>query len=483
MFQAVVDSLARVLLRNSWVGELAGILPLSALIDFIEILPKLHILELGGAVPLWSWTITPSGSRVLLATQKKFSSQDCYQDRFGNTVALEALDGRNGQRYYASSPETLRLVLGAYPVVEIQNDHENMAGGFDMRIQNLEVVHVSRIDSNVQPAPPCSLWYQVLVNLCRVTSPLFQAANILGWIMLIGTIIISAFLQIWISFAFLLLVPVTGIAVSSLYGSRPRRLLVDKLSKFNRLIVVTEHMNSADWLVIYGESTIINSLLNRPLKPNGPSLSPALTVAFRFLLRIFILGQWGLALGAAATKNWNSYFICFWIFFSIFSHAYLITPNRGAKDWSKLEARLKVERYSIRVSTRRALVNTIVSLNPDTFPFDDKVGGPDTTKFYDEGMKWVDPILTPSKKRTIWEEATLRAMVEAQPQLAAANVNLSLSNFKNSEGVLSTGWYKDYADPYECHWRKFIPEGIYAAAKIKREAKLPGQKVVRASGP
>jgi hypothetical protein len=102
-------------------------------------------------------------------------------------------------------------------------------------------------------------------------------------------------------------------------------------------------MNSADWLVIYGESTLVNSLLNCPLEPNGPSLSPGMAAAFRFLLRLLILGQWGLALGAAATKNWSSYFICFWIAFSIFSHAYLITPARSAKDWSKLQANLKVE--------------------------------------------------------------------------------------------------------------------------------------------
>jgi hypothetical protein len=54
VFQAVIDSFASILDRNAWLGELAGILPLSAVIDFIKIPPKLHILELVGAVLLWS---------------------------------------------------------------------------------------------------------------------------------------------------------------------------------------------------------------------------------------------------------------------------------------------------------------------------------------------------------------------------------------------------------------------------------------------
>jgi hypothetical protein len=47
-FQATVDSLSSILERHGWVSELAGILPLSALIDFIDMPPKLHILELFG---------------------------------------------------------------------------------------------------------------------------------------------------------------------------------------------------------------------------------------------------------------------------------------------------------------------------------------------------------------------------------------------------------------------------------------------------
>lgn len=473
MFQAAVDSLSSILERHPWVGELAGLLPLSALIDFIEIPPKLHTLELTGAVPLWSWAITPSGSRLLLAKQEKFASQDCYQDRFGNTVALEALDGRYGERYFVSSPETLRLMLSAYPITEVVNDHVNMAGlDFDLRTQNLEVVHIKRRDPNVTSHSRL-LWRQILINSFRDASYLYLFTNFLGWILLISTVIMSAFFRTWISLAFLLLIPVTGIVVFCLYGSQPRRLLVEKESSYVRLLVVTEHMNSADWLVVYGESTLVNSLLNRPLEPYGPSLSPGMAAAFRLLLRLFILGQWGLALAAATTKNWNSYFICFWIAFSIFSHAFLITPTSGAKDWSKLQANLKIERFGIKLSSRRALINTVVALNPDTFPFNEEADAPDTDTFYSEGIKWIDPIITQSTNRKLWEEATRKAMADAQPQLAAGD--FSMPKFReHPNNFLSSVWNTEYAT---CYWKRFIPEGIYVAAKIKRAAKLPERKV------
>ncbi|KIM95444.1 hypothetical protein OIDMADRAFT_134497 [Oidiodendron maius Zn] len=466
--QAAIDSLSRIPDQNAWVAQLASILPLSALIEFIEISPKLHILELAGAIPLWSWVITPSGSRLLLAKREKLV-RDCCQDRSGIATSLEALDGRYGDRYLAPSSKTLRLVLNAYPVVEIQNDHDNMAGqGFELRAQNLDVVHLARRDPNVKSTEPRLLW-------CH-TSPFYLASVVFGWILLIAIILMSAIFQTWISFTFLAFVPFTGMAVFCLYGNRPRRLLVENKSEYTRLLVVTEHMNSANWLVIYGESTIVNSLINRPLEPNGPSLSPTMTHILRFLLCVLIIGQWVLACGAAATANWNSFFICIWMFFSILSDAYLITPNRGANNWSKYQANLKVERYGTQLSSRRALINTIIALNPDTFCMNEHTGAVNMTKVSDDGMRWVDAILRKSNGRKMWEEATLKAMVLAQPQLAAGD--LSSPRFrKHLDNFLGPAWNTDYADPKACFWRRFVPEGIYIAAKIRKVAKLPERKI------
>ncbi|EFX06365.1 hypothetical protein CMQ_6686 [Grosmannia clavigera kw1407] len=424
MIQEVASNLADTLRRHGWASELAGILPLSALIDFVAIPPKLHVLELSGAVPLWSWVITPAGSRVLLARRPQFASPGCCQDRFGTTIALETLDGRYGERYFASNPETLRLVLAAHPIIQIENRHDNMTTGLgsDLRIQALEVVHITRRDPNHCPLPSSSIWRRIFVNFLRNASSSYLAIALLGWGLLICTVVASFILEAWIALAFLSLIPVTGVVIVALYGRQPRQLLVGKPSIFNRLLVVSEHMNSTDWLVVYGESTVVNSLLNRPLEPTGPPLSPAVIEAFYWLLHIFIMGQWALALGAAVTKNSNAYIICFWIAFSIFSHVYLVTPEKGVRDWSKGYANLRVKRYGIKVSSRRALLNTIVALNPDTFSVDE-AGTPDMTSFHSEGIKWIDPVLTRSDSRTMWEKATREAMTEAQLQIAAVDIS------------------------------------------------------------
>lgn len=51
---------------DKWTAEIANILPLLALIHFLDILTKLHVFKLAGAAPLWSQTVTPARSRLLL---------------------------------------------------------------------------------------------------------------------------------------------------------------------------------------------------------------------------------------------------------------------------------------------------------------------------------------------------------------------------------------------------------------------------------
>ncbi|KAL6801456.1 hypothetical protein GGI42DRAFT_326421 [Trichoderma sp. SZMC 28013] len=464
--------------RHSWISELAGILPLSSLIDFIEIRPKKHILELSGAVPMWSWAITPAGSRLLLSSAADLADRDCLLDCFGETIALEALDGRYGDRYYIKSPGTLRLVFDGHDAATITNDHQNMTE-IDMakenrRVQNLEIVHLTRYEPNSENRHHASDWRTLLGSQWRAASNLYIATSLTGWLLLIGLITLSVLLNSWISFYFLLVIPITGVVIFCLYGIKPRRFLVESESDYNRLVVVTEHMNSTDWFVIFGESTIVNSFLNRQLSPEGPSINTKMVRVLRHFLRILILGQWALALGSAATKRVDSYIICFWIAFSIFCHSYLITPTRCAKDWSKSLANLNIERYHTKISTRRALLNTILALNPDAFPSDEKSGG---EKFFSGGLKWIDPILAQSQSRSCWEEATLMAMKEAGMQ----PISEVLSHFGNySPNGLSGEWNTKYPiNNKENYWAKYIPEGIYLAAKIKQEMRLPGKKVRR----
>jgi hypothetical protein len=141
---------------------------------------------------------------------------------------------------------------------------------------------------------------------------------IIGWIILLGIITTRGILQCYLALVFLVVVPLTSSIAFSIYGSRPRALLVSDSSPYNRLILVAGYMYITDWMAFYGESTIVNSLLNRPLEPKGPKMSSSVSTLLRIVLRILVLGQWALALREAATKNWNSYRISFWVAFIIF---------------------------------------------------------------------------------------------------------------------------------------------------------------------
>lgn len=515
-----MDSLDSLLNRYSWVAELAGILPLSALIDFIEIPPKLHVLELTGSVPLWSWAITPSGSRLLLAKPNKVankpSQQDCCMDQFGNAPTLEALDGRFGERYFVSNPETLRLILEGSKVVPIENDHMNMSDEkLTRRTQNLEIIHLTRHERIVvsraasgarqqmhsglpthiatQTSSKPSAKVPVLTPLrCRINHfllapPFYIATYLIGWTFWISTLIVSGFFGLWICLAFVLLLPITGTVVSLLFGAQPRKLLVDKPSEYVRLIVIAEHMNTATWRVVLGESSIVNSLVNRPLEPNKPEPSSTRTAICRVLLRLCILGQWGLVLGASATKRWDAYVICLWIAFPIFCHAYLIPPSLCVKSWSKNQANIKVRRYSTRVSTRRSLLNTIVALNPDSFGRTVDKKAIDYNGFNDEGMKWLDHVLSKSSSREEWERATLEAMPVALKELGSMPINSPKFSDPKSDFPASD-WNAKYrrfsinrdtgeTEEYK-YWRRFVPEGIYVAYKIQQEAHIPSGGMV-----
>ena len=477
MFEVAISGVAASLTRISWVRELAGILPLSALIDFIDVPQKLHIFELSGAVPLWSWPITPTGSRLLLSA--KHLEQSCCLDLYGKSVGWIVLDGRYGDQYPASNPETIRLCLSSKTPRTIENSHENMAGK-KLRIQNLEIVHVSRLEPQNQHEPSESWFRHVFLDPWWMYSRGYLVISIFGWIMLLGTITMSVILQFYLALAFLVIVPLTGSVVFLIHGSRPRGLLVEDDSPYNRLIATAEHMNATNWIVFYGESTIVNSLLNRPLEPRGLKMSGGFFGLLRMVLRILILGQWALALGAASIKDWNAYFISFWITFCIFLHAYLIPPRLEAKDWMKSCAHIQLERYQTQLSSRRALLNTIIALNPDTFSWDTIAKQDDRTKLYEGAMKWIDPILKPDPSRSRWEEATRTAMNEAAERFSAEELASPLGqglkgNFLGSE------WNNKY-EGRENYWSKFIPEGIYMAAKIRQDIKLPGRmKIVEAA--
>lgn len=177
--------------------------------------------------------------------------------------------------------------------------------------------------------------------------------------------------------------------------------------------MVTGHVYSAKWTVFYGESALVNSLLYRPLEHDGPQPSHFVARCLFKVLRILILGQWALVIGAAALTGWDAYFTTLWITFCIFSQAYLISPRISMKSRMRYSAGIQIKRFTTKLSSRRTLLNTVIALNPDTFSWFSKENREDRTKFDQKGMKWLDPILAPGPGRPEWEEPTREAMNEA----------------------------------------------------------------------
>lgn len=431
-------------------------------------------------MPLWSWPITPAGSRLLLSDKIAKKGDACCLDQFAASASLTALDCRYGDEYFVANPETLRLSCDAQRARRIENTHANMGNGErgGLRLQALEVIHVHRRGNEGIPRPTSKpRWRRLLVGWRRYPS-LYLITDVAGWFLLVACFVAAIVLRLYLAAAFLVAMPATGAVVFALYGSRPRKLLVDGKSDFNRLVVVAEHMNASHWIAVYGESTLVNSLLNRPLEPTGRKAPfPGL---LRAILRLLILGQWAIAIGAATTKDWNSFFISFWIMFCITSHAYIITPTSQVRDWFQGIANLELVRAQVDVSSRRALLNTLIALNPDTFhpPQPQRAGQPaEPAALFEQGVRWVDRILKPSPDRTLWEAATIEALNDAAVLTTSGQASESSLP---ADGSLSAAWLGAHKDNgSDKYWKKYIVEGIYVAAKIRKEMDLPGRKVTR----
>ncbi|KAF3207937.1 hypothetical protein TWF106_011561 [Orbilia oligospora] len=225
-------------------------------------------------------------------------------------------------------------------------------------------------------------------------------------------------------------------------------------------------MNATEWTVFYGESSIINSLLNKQLESRRRPLPKRGYVLLRFLLRLFTLGQWAMVLASLTLKDMNAFVVATWIIICVLSQTYLYPPECAAKTWMKKIGRIEMKRYETETSSRRALLNTIMALNPDTF------AEGTWEQLYSGALKWINPILEAGQSRSDWEEATRAAMEEASEipveELAAAK------SLEVESGFLSETWNEANERFY---WKKFIHEGIYLASKVMKEGGLPGRRV------
>ncbi|PYH74497.1 uncharacterized protein BO88DRAFT_409848 [Aspergillus vadensis CBS 113365] len=493
MSERVSTALAKIIQNNPWMSQVAGILPLSALIDFIDIPVKIHTLQVTGSCPLWSWAITPSGSRLLLSSDSNPNNKTPILDQYGNSISLTGIDGRFGDLYLLPNPETVRTCISSQSAHPIPNKHANMEKPrHELRIQHLEIIHVQRFSPNSTTQQPWP-WS----SLTRF-SPRYITTSLLGYLSLICLITLAIFSKCYLAVAFLLLMPLSGAIVTLTHGDGPRRLLNSDAmtSPYNRLVIVAQNTNSSHWTIFYGESTLVNCLVNRPLEPDEThtllsSFSPLSTQLLKMLLRLLILAQWALAIATATTQDWNAFYICFWIVFSIFAHAYLIPLRTEIRRWLMTSARIRLCRYTTQLSSRRALLNTVIALNPDTFPagrsVSEKEGGSeseeststattyvenDTSRLCPGAMKALNPILEPSDQRSLWEEATRQAMMLCED----VPVEERIKGLSSSEGenMLGKEWNEQYGEFY---WMPYIIEGIYMAAKIKSQAGLSGRMV------
>lgn len=370
------------------IQQLAGILPLTALVEFIDLPTKLHGFHLTGHVSLWNWPITPAGARLLLQTHD--NADACCLDSFDRSATLHCIDGRFGDIYPSSTPTTTRLWLGTLkPSFNVGNLSARMRQEH-IRRQRLEVILIMS-NPDVAPRPPINPRLPFLYSIVRTGwRPLrYKLLTLTGWVLWSAAVALTLASKLYVAAAYLLLLPLSGITVKYTHGGQPRRLLDDRIAEYKRVVVATNSLNASDWWLFYGGSPTVNSLLNKPLNRVGRPAGRQAAV----VLQVLILGQWALAVGSCALQDWNAIVVSLWLAFCSFSSAYLYPANQGVRDWLEMDCGLKARKVTAEFSSRRSMLSAMVYLNPDT-----KTGS----------LSWMNPILAPCDERTRWEAALLK---------------------------------------------------------------------------
>ncbi|KAJ4386837.1 hypothetical protein N0V93_009735 [Gnomoniopsis smithogilvyi] len=448
MLEELRSHFSALVTAHPWVTSLANILPLSALVDFLDVPRTLHIFQLSHSVPLWCWSVTPYGSRFLFSASAEAPMDQCCLDEFGRTPGLLCVDGRYGDCYPAMSPETLRMCIDTLTPVSIKNSHANMKRG-DIRPHTLDVIHVQR------ERPPR--------DTQRRRPPSLLCASALGWLLLGGLLVACGITQCWWAFSFLTVIPFTGLLISHVQVSGPRRLALRRGEggEYNRLVLAAKHMNETKWIIFYGESTAVNSLLNWPLRKTTSATRPRLRRGLQMVLRLLILSQWVLAVAAAALSGWDAYIISLWVLVCIFAHTTLFSASQTMPDWMRRFARISMTRYQTQLSSRRALLNTVLALNPDKLPQSLTFVDGQQLESSNEGLAWADHILKGGADRVRWVQCSQIAMEEWEQHrtLQAWKQQYKCDN--------STKRYPHY-------WVPFVEEGVEIGAMIIDRAGLTG---------
>ena len=81
-------------LLNMSTAQLVIILPLTALLEFVDDAKKLHVFKLCGITSSWNWPLTPKDARLLLSADNIANA--CCPDRPGAAPTLSCMDGNYG---------------------------------------------------------------------------------------------------------------------------------------------------------------------------------------------------------------------------------------------------------------------------------------------------------------------------------------------------------------------------------------------------
>ncbi|CAI7638149.1 unnamed protein product [Penicillium bialowiezense] len=402
-------------------------------------------------IPLWSWAVANGGRKLI--GEEPAPDGKCVMDRFGRSLNIVCLDGRFGDNYFAANPETLRLCVASAPKYHIDNHHSNM-DEIDQRRQNLEFIHVLR------PTKSSEL-------ITETPFPL-RMFSLGGWAVLMALAATAITCHCWMAVLYLAVVPATGMAVYRTRGG-PRKLRMLNPPKqdertYMRVVVTANHMNETDWRVFYGESIVVNRLLNWPLKTEAhPNADHWLLRPF---LRAMIISQWVLVVLASAGGAWDAYLVSAWIAFSVLSNSWGFKPEILTADWMRRHAGIRMERYCTQLSSRRALLNTLIALNPDSFPTDADGGKIDTSRISESAFAWIDPILKKGEARTQWEEDSRCALAEALDEQAHRPSVVPGGSWVHSRNG------KSRTEKDGEHLHKYIHEGIQMARLILESASI-----------
>lgn len=241
----------------TWGQQLANILPLAALLEFSDVEKKLHILELSGFCPYWTWPLTPKAARLLLSDED--TTDACCLDRDGRVAVLHCMDCKFGNAYPSSAPTTIRLLSQG---IKSQSKVENLRmpkGGKRMRKNTLDLLVVQQIPVMTRKI---SRYRKPFANV----SPIYVFVSAVGWSLWVALLITCAISALYIAIGYLVLMPVTGFAIDLKFGGEARGLIeLDEPGNSPRLGIATNSLNSADWWAFYGPKNAVNGLLNRPL--------------------------------------------------------------------------------------------------------------------------------------------------------------------------------------------------------------------------